>query len=190
MDPTDLLRHLGHTLDQLQIPYLVTGSIASIAHGEPRFTNDIDVVVRLSESQVPAFCAAFAAPDYFCSVEAARQAARDCFMFNIIHPASGLKVDVIVASDSEFDRSRFSRGIRLPAVADLEITFASPEDVIVKKLDFFRAGGSEKHLRDIVGILKVQGDRIDQVYLADWIRRLGLQEEWRLIEKRLAGGAP
>ncbi len=189
MEPAELLRHLDRTFDHLRISYLVTGSIASIAHGEPRFTNDIDVVVRLGESQVPALCAAFPPPEYFCSIEAARKAARDHFTFNIIHPASGLKVDVMVASDSEFDRSRFARGVRLPALPDLEITFASAEDVIVKKLEFFREGGSDKHLRDIVGILKVQGNRIDHVYLTDWIGRLGLQAEWRLIEERLASGS-
>lgn len=185
MEPSDLLKHLGATLDRLRIPYLVTGSMASIAYGEPRFTNDIDVVVVLSAAQVPAFCAAFPAPDYFCSSEAAAQAVRDHFQFNILHPASGLKVDVIVASDSDFDRSRLSRGVRLPAGSDFETTFAAPEDVILKKLEYFREGGSEKHLRDIVGILKVQAERIDRAYLADWIARLGLEAEWALIEQRL-----
>ncbi len=189
MELADLLRHLGNTLDGQGIPYVVTGSIAAIAHGEPRFTNDIDVVVWLDESQVRPFCAAFPAPHFFCSVEAAEKAARDHFMFNILHPASGLKVDVMVASDSDFNRSRRSRGVRLPAAADFEMTFATAEDVIVKKLDFFREGGSEKHLRDIVGILKVQGDGIDGAYLAEWIKRLGLHAQWRLIEERLASGS-
>lgn len=185
MEPAELLRHLGGTLERLRIPYLITGSMASTAHGEPRFTNDIDVVVSLSETEVRAFCEAFPPPDYFCSIEAARKAARDHFTFNIIHPASGLKVDVIIAGPSDFDRSRLSRGVRLPAGADFEVTFASAEDVIIKKLEFFREGGSEKHLRDIAGIFKVQGARIDRRYLADWIGRLGLDAEWRLIEERL-----
>jgi hypothetical protein len=189
MAPVDLLRRLSETLDRLEIPYLITGSIASTAHGEPRFTNDIDVAVRLNESQVRAFCASFPPPEYFCSAEAAEKAVRDRFTFNIIHPASGLKVDVIVASDSEFDRSRFARGVRLPAGPDFETTFASPEDVVLKKLEFFREGGSEKHLRDVVGILKVQGEAIDREYLADWVGRLGLEAEWRLIEDRLTWGA-
>ncbi len=188
MEPSELLKYLGTSLDRLGIPYLVTGSMASIAYGEPRFTNDIDVVVVLAASQVPALCAAFPAPDFFCSPEAAAQAVRDRFQFNILHPASGLKVDVIVASDSEFDRSRLARGVRLPAGADFETTFAAPEDVILKKLEYFREGGSEKHLRDIVGILKVQAERIDRVYLTDWIARLGLAAEWALIEQRLTEG--
>lgn len=124
-------------------------------------------------------------PAYFCSAEAAQKAVRDRFQFNILHPASGLKIDLIVARDSEFDRSRFARGKRLPAGADFETTFAAPEDVILKKLEYFGAGGSEKHLRDIVGILKVQGERIYRAYHLAWISRLALQAEWTLIEERL-----
>jgi hypothetical protein len=185
MEQSDLLRRLTATLESLDIPYLVTGSVATIAYGEPRFTNDIDVVVAMSAAHVPAFCSAFPAPEFYCAAEAVEQAVRQRFQFNILHPASGLKVDVIVATDSEFDRSRLARGIRLPAGADFEATFAAPEDVIVKKLQYFQEGGSEKHLRDIVGVLKVQGERIDRDYLTTWIARLGLQAEWHLIEGRL-----
>jgi hypothetical protein len=184
MEQSELLKHLTGTLDRLGIPYLLTGSMASSVYGEPRFTNDIDVVAALPLAQVPALCAAFPAPDFFCSPEAAEQAVRQQFQFNILHVASGLKVDVIVATDSAFDRSRLSRGVRLPAGEDFEATFASPEDVIVKKLEYFREGGSDKHLRDVVGVLKVQKDRIDRGYLADWIARLGLAAEWQLVEAR------
>lgn len=185
MEPSDLLKHLATTLEALGIPYLVTGSMASIAYGEPRFTNDIDVVVALTPGQVSAFCAAFPAPEYYCSADAAEQAVRQRSQFNILHPASGLKADVIVATESLFDRTRLGRGVRLAAGADFEVTFAAPEDVIVKKLQYFHEGGSEKHLRDIVGVLKVQGERLDRAYLTDWIGRLGLDAEWTLIEERL-----
>jgi hypothetical protein len=185
MEPSNLLKHLANTLDSLGIRYLVTGSMASIAYGEPRFTNDIDVVAALTLAQVSALCAAFPAPEFYCSAATAEQAVRERSKFNILHPASGLKVDVIVATDSLFDRTRLARGVRLAAGADFEATFAAPEDVIVKKLQYFREGGSEKHLRDIVGVLKVQGERIDRAYLADWIARLGLDAEWTLIEERL-----
>jgi hypothetical protein len=185
MVPSELLKHLSSTLDRLGIPYLVTGSTASITYGEPRFTNDIDVVVAMKSSQATDLCAAFPSPDYYCSLTAVAQAIRDRFQFNILHPASGLKVDVIMATDSEFDRSRLARSRRLPAGDDFETTFAAPEDVILKKLEYFRVGGSDKHLRDIVGILKVQGDRIDRRYLDEWVARLSVKTEWDLIEMRL-----
>ncbi len=136
-------------------------------------------------AQVPEFCAAFPAPEFYCSAEAVEQAVRRRFQFNILHPQSGLKIDVIIATDSEFDRSRLSRSIRLPGGADFEAAFASPEDVIIKKLEYFHEGGSDKHLRDIVGVLKVQADRIDRDYLTDWIARLKLENEWRLVEARI-----
>ena len=188
MGPSDLLRYVAGTLEGLGVPYLVTGSMATMAYGEPRFTNDVDVVVALAPVKVTAFCAAFPAPDYYCSTEAATEAVRDRFQFNILHLVSGLKVDVIIATNSEFDRSRLDRGVRLPVGDDFEATFAAPEDLIIKKLEYFREGSSEKHLRDIVGVLKVQGDRIDQGYLSDWITRLGLSVEWALIEGRMSDG--
>jgi hypothetical protein len=184
VEQSELLKRLAGTLDRLGIPYLLTGSMATSVYGEPRFTNDIDVVVALGPDQVPALCAAFPAPDFFCSPDAAEQAVRQRFQFNILHLASGLKVDVIVATDSAFDRSRLGRGVRLPAGEDFDATFASPEDVIIKKLQYFREGGSDKHLRDIVGVLKVQKERIDRRYLADWIARLGLETEWQLVERQ------
>lgn len=185
MEPSDLLRILSSTLERLGVPYLITGSMASTAYGEPRLTNDIDVVVALKPSQVADFCAAFPEPEYFCSAAAVSQAVQRRFQFNILHPTSGLKIDVFVATDSPFDRSRLARGVRLPAGPDFDATFSAPEDVIIKKLQYHREGGSEKHLRDIVGILKIRGEQIDRGYIADWIARLKLEAEWRLVEERL-----
>jgi hypothetical protein len=181
----DLLKHLGQTFDALGIPYLITGSMATISYGDPRLTTDIDVVAALTPLNVAVACAAFPAPDYYCSIVAAEQAVRERSQFNILHPNSGLKIDVIIATESAFDRSRLGRGVRLPAGADFEVTFAAPEDVILKKLEYYRLGGSEKHLRDIVGVLRVRSDKIDRAYLADWIDRLGLSAEWQMIEERL-----
>jgi len=188
MEQAELLKKLVVTLEKISVPYLLTGSLATSAFGEPRFTHDIDVVVWLTLAQVPPLCAAFPAPDYYCDQTAAEHAARQRFQFNILHPASGQKVDVIVATDSEFDRARLARGIRVPAGPDFDATFSAPEDLIIKKLEYFREGGSEKHLRDIVGVLKVQGERVDRAYLTDWIARLGLQAEWTLVEERLGPG--
>lgn len=187
MGPTDLLTVVASVCERLGIPYRAVGSMAASLYGEPRSTNDVDVVVQLDAANVDAFCASFPEPEYYCSLDAARNAVRKRFQFNILHLTSGLKVDVIQGSDSPFDRARFSRGKRLP-VDDLhEVWFAAPEDVILKKLDFFREGGSEKHLRDVVGILKVQAGQIDDAYLAQWIARLKLEVEWRLVTDRMRG---
>ncbi|MFO0948217.1 MAG: hypothetical protein U1D30_20225 [Planctomycetota bacterium] len=156
------------TFDSLHLPYLITGSTATIVYGEPRFTNDIDVVLDLPFSKVNALLAAFPATEYYVSLAAVEMAILDPGMFKIIHPASGLKVDVMVASDSEFDRMRLSRGRALPVLPDRSVWFASPEDVILKKLEYYREGGSDKHLRDIAGVLKLQGDRIDRSHIEQW----------------------
>ena len=187
MMPTDLLRRAAEVLDGLGIPYLVTGSMASSVFGDARLTNDIDVVVDLKPSQVDAFCAAFPEPEFYCPREFVAEAVRKRFQFNVIHPESGLKIDFMLPSDSPFDRSRLSRAVRLQDSPDGGAWFASPEDVILKKLEYFKEGGSEKHVRDILGVLRIRGNRIDRAYIAEWAGRLGVTEEWKLILSRITG---
>jgi hypothetical protein len=186
MEPFDLLRVLVGTLDRLGIDYLVTGSMATIAYGEPRLTNDLDVVIALPMERVEAFCEAFPEVDYYLNPDAVREAVRDRRQFNIIHFASGLKIDVIVPKADDFEQSRQQRGRALNVGRDWRARFASPEDVILKKLQYYQMGGSEKHLRDIAGVFKVQGSRLDLGYLAEWAQRLGVAEIWRGLLERMA----
>ncbi len=179
MDQAELLNTAVAILERLKIPYLITGSMATINYGEPRFTNDIDMVVDLHESQVDDFCDAFPSPDFYCSQDAVRHAVAKHFQFNILHPASGLKIDVMIPEESEFNHSRLARGRDLPTGASGMARFASPEDVIIKKLEYFKLGGSEKHLRDIIGVLQVQGAWIDREYIENWCARLELEKEWQ-----------
>ena len=188
MEPSELLTLLSRKLDELGICYLVTGSMATIAYGEPRFTNDIDVVTSLLIEDVTRFCEAFPMPDFYISQEAVEGAVRQRRQFNIIHPTSGLKIDCIIPKDDDFERSRQQRGIRLQIVEDVDVMFASPEDVIIRKLQYYKLGGSDKHLRDIAGVLKIQGSRIDRPYIAGWANRLAVRDVWDLVVER-AGGA-
>jgi hypothetical protein len=181
MDPTDLLRYLAENFERLGLTYLVTGSMATIVYGEPRFTNDIDVVVDLPAEKVPVFCLAFPQDQFYLSEAAVVEAVKHRHQFNILHPASGLKVDVIVASDADFDRTRLQRGLRLDVMPDRTVWYASPEDVILKKMVYYREGGSEKHLRDIAGVLRVRGEQLDRNYLLEWAKRLDLGDIWQLI---------
>jgi hypothetical protein len=183
----ELLRLVTSTFEKLQVPYLVTGSVATITYGEPRFTNDIDLVVRLSSHQVQQVCDAFPDGEFYVSREAALDAVQRCSQFNIIHPNSGLKVDIMVADESAFNASRFGRSRSIAIDAGCSADFASPEDVILKKLEYYREGGSEKHLRDIAGVIKVQGSELDYQYLEIWALRLGLSRLWSKISKE--GGA-
>jgi hypothetical protein len=174
------------TLERLGIPYQITGSTATITHGEPRFTNDIDVVVDLRPEQIASFAAAFPAPEFYLSVDAVRAAVRQRHQFNIIHPASGFKVDVIVLPDNDAARSQWQRSVRLSIAPGAQASFISPEDVILRKMEYYKEGGSEKHLRDIAGVLKVQGGQIDRRYITDWSARLGLSDIWDSISRRVA----
>jgi len=107
MDLSELLERVTRALEELSIPYLVTGSVATIAYGEPRFTNDVDVVVRLPLNAIEHVLAAFPEEEFHLSRKALRDAVLRSTQFNILHPPSGLKIDVIVADDSEFNSSRF-----------------------------------------------------------------------------------
>ena len=186
MELAELLSRVTETFDQLGIPYLVTGSMATIAYGEPRLTNDIAVVVRLSPIQVRPLCDAFPDDEFYVSLEAALESVQHRGQFNILHPASGLKIDLMVADDSAFNTSRFERTRFLSVAPEIVVAFASPEDVILKKLEYFREGGSEKHLRDIAGVLKIMGPELDHPYLTSWAQSLGLLEIWQDVSEAVS----
>mgnify|MGYP001153920088 CR=1 FL=1 len=185
MGPYELLQRIIEALDQLDIPYLVTGAVAAMAYGEPRLTNDIDIVAAIEERHVAGLLAAFPHEEYYLSEEMIREAIKRRLQFNIIHPSSGLKVDIIVRKGTPFDESRFSRIRRIRPAESYTANFAAPEDIIIMKMQYYRDGGSEKHLRDITGILKVSRDEVDRTYTADWSRRLGLTDVWEMILKRI-----
>ncbi len=178
MEQSELLRYCTKVLEQFGLRYFVTGSVATIFYGEPRFTNDIDIVVDLPPGGIADFCGAFPTADFYVSEESIRRAVSKKGQFNVIHPSSGLKIDIMVPSEDAFNRSRFSRVRRLHPAPDYDVVFASPEDVILKKLEYYREGGSEKHLRDIAGVLKISGAEIDFSYIDEWALRLGLSDVW------------
>jgi hypothetical protein len=180
MEQDDLLRVVVAALERLGIPYLVTGSIATIFYGEPRFTNDIDIVVALDQRSIGRLVESFSADDFYLAQEAAERAVARRSQFNLIHPRSGLKVDFMVAAMDAFDRSRFTRGRRIRPAADYEATFASPEDVVLKKLEYYRVGGSDKHLRDCAAVLRITPD-LDRAYIASWAEKLGVDDVWQHV---------
>ena len=185
MNQADFLRFAISVLERLQIPYLVCGSVAAGAFGEPRMTRDIDVVLALRPDQVDALCTAFPAPEFYVSPSAAREAIQFEKQFNVIHPESGNKPDLMICRRDEWSQSQLSRRQRVKLLDDCEAYSASPEDVIISKMLYYLEGGSEKHLRDSTGILQVQKERIDRAYIADWASRYGLTDIWEAILRRL-----
>ena len=185
MGPYELLKKVVVVFEQLKIPYLVTGSVAAMAYGEPRLTNDIDIVAEISDRHITDLIKAFPAGEFYISEQMIRQAIQHLGQFNIIHPVSGLKVDVIIRKNTPFDDSRFQRIKRIHPAESYQANFAAPEEVIIKKMEFYRMGGSEKHLRDITGILKISGPEIDLSYISAWAQRLDLIDIWEAVQKRL-----
>ena len=188
MEQSDLLQFVVKALERVGLRYFVTGSTVTIFYGEPRFTNDIDIVVDLPQCSIEEFCRQFPDDQFYVSEEAARDAVQRQSQFNIIHPQSGLKIDVIIPAATEFNRSRFHRIQKVQAGDGWDACFASPEDAIVKKMEYFRDGGSEKHLRDITGVLKTSGKEIDTAYIERWAHTLNLMEIWEAILERMKSG--
>lgn len=185
LEPVALMQIMARFFELHDINYRVCGSLASMAYGEPRFTNDVDILVELTLDKIASLCNAFDSPDYYVSEIAAREAIRSRRQFNIIHPASGLKVDLILPPDTEFGRLEMSRGERLISTGELTAWFSSPEDVLLNKLIYFRIGSSEKHLRDIAGMMKLLKDRLDTAYVDEWASKLGVMDKWHMVRDRV-----
>ena len=160
---------------------MIGGSHASVYYGVPRLTRDIDAIVALRAEHLSTLLDRFPADEFYVDAEAARDAIRTGGQFNIIHPRSGLKIDVYVNPDTPYDRTRLSRRQKLPLGAGAEAYFARPEDVILYKLLYHRPGASGLHLRDIVGIIRVSRHELDERYMAEWAERLGLARLWEEV---------
>src|SRR5687767_15211893 len=164
---------------------MVAGSVAAVVYGEPRMTNDMDVVVDLRAESVAPLADSFPAPVfYFPPRVAVLEEIRRRGQFNILHLASGSKVDLILRKSTEHGLTEFPRRQVQPMTTALTAHFASPEDVIVAKLVFYSKGGSEKHLIDVAGILRVQENLLDRAYLDRWIGKLELDEFWQAAVSR------
>lgn len=188
MEQSELLKYVCRLLERLGVRYLVTGSQATIAFGEPRFTNDIDIVADLSPADVDALCAAFPPTDYYLSRAAVDEALAHRTTFNVIHPASGLKVDVILPQRTPRDELQLNRGVRVAIDGEFKAVFASPEDIILKKLEWRAMGGGERHLRDIAGVIKTLQGRLDREYIESQAEALGFAERWRDVLSTVEAG--
>ena len=169
---------VGELFDEIGLRHMVCGSIASSIHGEPRSTNDIDFVVEFGEDDVAGLAAALS-DEFFVDAEALAEATRSVTSCNVIHRDTGIKVDVFRLREREFSRTELSRCTRqLAAPPDRKLSVASPEDMILTKLEWFRKGGevSDRQWRDVCGLLKLQAGRLDEPYLRMWAPELGVDD--------------
>jgi hypothetical protein len=165
---------------------MFVGSVATSVLGEPRFTLDIDIVIDLKPQQVDDLCSQFPETEhYYVSSAAARDAVARSGQFNVIHVASGNKIDFMILRRDEWGRSQIERRQRERIVPDVESYVASREDLVVGKLWYYHEGGSDKHLRDITGIIHAGGAVVDRDYILRWAKQLGLMDEWNAVLDRL-----
>ncbi len=157
--------------------------MASTYYGEPRFTHDVDIVADVERSHVQGLLDAFPVPEFYISDIAVREAVARQEQFNVLHPDSGLKADIIVKSREMSEMTRFGRVRSIQFPQGDSVPVSSPEDLILAKLDFYRIGESQKHLRDIIGVLKTQGNAIDRAYLVQRADQLDLLKLWREVER-------
>ncbi|MFB3892933.1 MAG: hypothetical protein ACE15C_13020 [Phycisphaerae bacterium] len=184
LEHEDILRRVADVMDELQITYMVVGSVASSVYGEPRSTQDVDIVADLRYGDIPRLCEKFPEPEYYMSPEAAGQAIRLGGQFKIICPTTGEKIDVMVVRQDAWGLNQISRRRPVRVLEDRDVYLAAPEDVIIAKMLYYREGQSDKHLRDIAGILKVSGDEVDRAYIDRWAEKMGLTEIWRMAQER------
>ena len=183
MSQQDLLKRVVAALERIGIDYMITGSIASSLQGEPRATHDMDIVVELDESSVPALLAALPTPEFYHDESAVRQAVRDRTGFNVIETTEGDKVDFWLLTDDPFDQSRFARKYD-EQVFGTRLKVSAPEDTILQKLRWAAlAGGSEKLYGDALAVYEVQHARLDQNYLAKWAKLLGAESQLARIRR-------
>jgi hypothetical protein len=181
VEPDELLTVTADVLDDLGVRYAVVGSVASSYYGETRYTHDVDVVVEMSLSQVRRLCAAFPPPDWYVSRTAAEEAVRHRRQFNLLHPESGGKVDFMLVRDDEWGSLQLDRRENVDLLDNRRVFAAHPEDVILGKLLYFEEGASDKHLRDVAGILQVSGDLVDRDRVDEWAAKLGVLAHWRAV---------
>lgn len=183
MPEPDLIELFVLPLNRLGIRYLVSGSVAAMLYGEPRLTHDVDLIVFLRADDIPRLTDVFPAPGFYvpsADVILAEMARERRGHFNIIHADSGLKADFYPANRDELHAWAF-RNVKQYSIGENSIKLAPPEYVIIRKLEYFREGGSEKHLRDIRAMLMVSGDEMDQPGLKELIQQRGLQLEWQRV---------
>jgi len=179
------LQQILRELDRAEIAHMLAGSFASTYHGEPRTTQDIDLVIDCDEAALDRFVGQLDSDHFYVGREAADQAWLRRGQFNVILLESGWEVDLILRKDREFAREEFAR--REPAdIAGVRAFVATAEDTILSKLEGSRAGGSERQLRDVVGILRMRAGEIDEPYIERWAAVLGVVEEWHRARSEAA----
>lgn len=182
-DQNAFLQQIIKSLEYANVPYMISGSIGSSFHGQPRATNDADIVIDPTTEQISAFVTSLG-PDYYVSKEAARQAIQNRTMFNVIDIQFGYKADLIIRKDRPYSQQEFSRRAYANFLG-LDVYVLSPEDSILSKLEWSKGRQSETQFKDALGVLMTQKDTLDFDYLKKWAKELGIDDALNNLLKEI-----
>ena len=176
IDPLGVAWSVSQALAELGVVHTIGGSLAASLAGEPRSTIDIDVVAALEEFHVDPLVAALS-PDFYIDRSGLTRALRERSSTNLIHHATQLKVDLFIAGGTALDTQQLARRRTIDIGNGRTLPFHPPEDILLQKLRWYQMGGrsSDRQWRDIQGIIRVQGQRLDRGYLHEHAPALGIE---------------
>lgn len=177
IDPLSVVARIGEAVDRLGVRWFLGGSLASSLQGEPRATNDIDLVADL-DATAAARLGGLLGPDFIVDEEDLAEAARDRRASQLYFQPWLTKIDLFLAGPGPFDRSELDRRHRIEVLPGVSLWVKSPEDSVLRKLLWYRSGGelSQRQWKDVVEILRVSGSGLDGAYLDRWAADLRLEE--------------
>ena len=188
MSLQDFLGVVVGALNRLDIPFMLTGSLAGSYHGAPRATQDVDLVVEADLAALLGLAGALQDEGLYVSEEAVREAWETRGQFNTIDPSSGWKADFILRKERVFSAEEFGRRRGLVFLG-LELSIVSAEDLVIAKLEWARLGDSERQLRDVAEMLAIQGEALDREQIERWVAEFGLDQVW-VRAQALVDGIP
>ncbi len=179
----EVLGRIVGMLDEVGVPYMVTGSIAASYHGRPRATHDADVVIDPTSEQLDRLVQALAAAGFYVPPDGAREALRQRRPFNVIDTTRAVKIDLIIRQARPFSIEELNRRQRIDLPFGRGVAVVTPEDAILSKLEWARlSGDSARQLRDAAGVLELNPD-VDRGYIAHWAEQLQVADLWKQIAR-------
>lgn len=177
MSEIQTLEEIIHLLEEVGIPYMVTGSLASTHYSRPRTTQDIDIVIAGTPANLKILVQNLPSAEFYAALNDAIEAFRHESMFNVVDMRTGWKVDFIMLKSSPYNREAFQRRKRA-VIQGVSMFVSSPEDVIISKLEWAKLGDSQRQIRDAAEVLHFQSDDLDRAYIERWIKERNLQSQW------------
>jgi hypothetical protein len=179
----DFLKRLLEKLSKAGIDFMVVGSVAASFHGHPRTTMDIDAVVEGDEETLRRFARSLG-EGYYVDEEEIKQAIRSQRAFNIIDESSGYKADRIIRKNRPFSRAEFGRRLEFE-IFGVTAQIATPEDVILSKLEWSKLGSSERQWQDALQVARTQAEGLDLDYIEKWSKELGVYDLWQRLKSEV-----